>query len=223
MQRAGNEKNYDYYFLLCSQKKSRPLGLALQLSLSLSLSAGAVVAGQDALPFWTCRSHCTLQKVGVAIVVVVGTATAAAVFIFVVSASVAAGGSHYALLLSCPPLPCWPILRRQRAVYCAAHSLIFSNWKLKIITRNQFHAIEALNFYQFINWFRCLCLRCCCCCCSFCARWEVIAKSGRSKKLPLLCCTADALSEQNLNVYLRQMLPRMKFQFNRLNYLKRDK
>lgn len=37
MQRAGNEKNYDYYFLLCSQKKSRPLGLALHLPLSLSL------------------------------------------------------------------------------------------------------------------------------------------------------------------------------------------
>jgi len=25
---------------------------------------------------------------------------------------------------------------------------------LKITARNQFHAIEALNFYQFINWFR---------------------------------------------------------------------
>lgn len=39
------------------------------------------------------------------------------------------------------------------AMQCAVHLYIFS-WSalmLKIITRNQFRTIEALNFYQFIN------------------------------------------------------------------------
>lgn len=90
----------------------------------------------------------------------------------------AAGCGHYALLLYCSwncycsasasawfwfglglGLGCglWLWFRFRCScifLYICMHILCPPSFVLKITARNQFHAIEALNFYQFINWFR---------------------------------------------------------------------
>lgn len=190
-QRVGNEKNYDYYFLLCSRKKSRPLG-PTTLCLSRSLSFSLWLYGMHCLPFWTCRSHCTLQKVAVA-----ATAAAAAVsyLLFLPLSPPAVAIMHYyypaaATVLDHPDIA--PSTLRTQIYFPT------ENWKL-------LHEINFMQLKHLIFTNSLIDFASAAAAAHFALDGKLWQKVCRNNNFAMLCCSTDALSGQGRWVYLQEI------------------